>query len=61
MVAPLFLLAAALATVWMLEPVFALEQPLLNYISIAMLFAFLLWMVVELYGRWNRGNSGGMG
>jgi hypothetical protein len=59
MVAPLFLLAAALATVWMLEPVFALEQPLLNFISIALLFAFLIWMLGQLFGRTNRSNQGG--
>lgn len=58
MVAPLVLLAASLAAVWFLEPLFALEQPLLNYAGIAILFAFLLWMVVELYGRWQRGSQG---
>lgn len=59
MVAPLFLFAAALATVWMLEPVFALEQELLNFVTIAVLMAFLIWMVFELYASWrNRSNAG---
>lgn len=60
MVAPLFLFAAALGSVWLLEPVFALEQTLLNFLIIAVLMAFLIWMVAELYGRF-RSNSGGMG